>query len=523
MVKRIRRYIAARKNRLWLYYLTFFLLAALPVFLIFERIIFSVLPHYLWVNIVFHAGLEAFASSMALFVGIIFLQRSLRVNNNHIFLLALGFINMGILNGFHAVSPPGGEGFVFLHSLAMLTGAFFFSSLLVARPKGNVTSNTWMLWNTVLFSLLIGVWGLVYPDSLPNMVTGAKFSLLAVNINLLAGVLFSLATLRFIINFHRHLHVEDFLFSCLFLLFAFSGLTFRYSAIWTDEWWFWHITRFAGYLILIFIVGRDYQVILSLIRKSFSARSKVEKDLREQVDLKSKFLAEASHEIRTPLATIREGLNVLLEGNHGELNEKQKEYLDLAKKSADRLGHLVGDLLDFQKLNSGRVRFVFEENDINDTLSEVYNTMHSLAEQKGLDFKLDVDKDLPRIKFDKEKIIQVVVNLVNNALKFTNKGAITISSTKEGNTLKVSVRDTGSGISLPEQGRLFKEFEQLERKQQLGQKGIGLGLAISKEIVEGHNGKIWVDSQLGKGSTFSFLLPISERRTNEGLIGPAKE
>ncbi|MFC1674553.1 ATP-binding protein [Candidatus Omnitrophota bacterium] len=513
MVKRIRRYIAAHRKKLWLYYLTFFLLAALPVFLILERSIFAVFPHYLWVNIAFHAGLEAFGSFMALFIGIIFFQRSLRDNNNHIFLLALGFINMGILDGFHAVSPPGGDGFVFLHSLAMLTGAFFFSSLLVARPKGNVTSNAWMLWNTALFSLLVGVWALVYPESLPNMVTGTEFSLLAANINLLASVLFSLATLRFIITFHRHLHVEDFIFGCLFLLFAFPGLTLKYSTIWCDEWWIWHSMRFAGYLILIFFVSRDYQMILSLIRKSFSERTKTEKDLKEQVDLKSKFLAEASHEIRTPLATIREGLNVLLEGNYGEINEKQREYLALSKKSADRLGHLVGDILDFQKLNSGRVRFDLVENDINETLIEVYNTMHSLAEQKGLDFKLDLEKDLPRIIFDKEKIIQVIVNLINNALKFTSKGIITISSAKGDNSLKVSVRDTGSGISLPEQGRLFKEFEQLERKQQLGQKGIGLGLAISKEIVEGHNGKIWADSQLGKGSTFSFILPIAERRT----------
>ena len=134
--------------------------------------------------------------------------------------------------------------------------------------------------------------------------------------------------------------------------------------------------------------------------------------------------------------------------------------------------------------------------------------MNIVAKEKGLDFILNLDKELPKIKFDRDKISQVLSNLVNNSLKLTEKGSITISTTKGNNVIQVSVKDTGPGIKEEDMPRLFKQYEQLERKTG----GTGLGLAISSEIIKAHKGKIWAESTFGQGTTLHFLLPIEERR-----------
>ncbi len=230
--------------------------------------------------------------------------------------------------------------------------------------------------------------------------------------------------------------------------------------------------------------------------------------LKETLELKSKFTSTVSHELRTPIAVIQEGINIVRDGLLGNINDKQKDTLSAVSKNAHRLSWLIDDILDFQKFESGKMKLVFEENDINKVIQEAYKGIELLGKEKGLNFVFNMGKDLPEIKFDKYRITQVITNLLANAIKFTDRGNIIVSTAKNGNNIQVAVRDTGCGIKPGDIPRLFKSFEQLGEPNKHGGKGTGLGLAISKEIIVRHGGKIWVESEPGKGTVFYFILPI---------------
>jgi signal transduction histidine kinase len=210
------------------------------------------------------------------------------------------------------------------------------------------------------------------------------------------------------------------------------------------------------------------------------------------------------------LAAIRTGVSLVLDVLSGTISAEQKEVLDIVKIDVDRLSRLINDILDFHKLDAKKMQFKIEENDINVFVRESYNTMLHLAEQKGLKFNLCLYENLPKALFDKDRIVQVLGNLVNNALKFTEKGQISISTKQEKNYVHVIVADTGRGIGLKDMSRIFQSFEQLELAGNAKMEGTGLGLAICKEIIEQHHGKIWVQSQIGQGSSFHFTLPITK-------------
>lgn len=234
--------------------------------------------------------------------------------------------------------------------------------------------------------------------------------------------------------------------------------------------------------------------------------------LEEALKVKSEFTSTVSHELRTPLAAIKEGIAIVSDGTAGGLNNEQKEFLDIAKRNVDRLARLINNILGFQKLEAGKATFSFEHEDVNEAVKEAVSTMASLADQKGLYLKFEPAKELPKIKFDRDKISQVLTNLISNAIKFTDNGGVIIKTDKGDNFVKVSVADTGPGIKKEDIPKLFRQFSQLEDGIKRKTGGTGLGLAISKEIIEKHKGKIWVDCEYGKGSTFSFSLPIIERR-----------
>ncbi|MCX6355763.1 MAG: PAS domain S-box protein [Candidatus Aureabacteria bacterium] len=226
------------------------------------------------------------------------------------------------------------------------------------------------------------------------------------------------------------------------------------------------------------------------------------------LEQKNNFMNMVSHELRTPLTSIKEGISLVAEGIAGPINPQQKELLDIGKQNIDRLSRLINQVLDFQAIDSGSMQFSFRENDINRAVKEARASLLSLATKKGIQLNLALDESLPLIKFDKDKILGVLINLLNNALKFTEKGSITITTERGDNIIKVSIKDTGIGIKEEDMPKLFQRFSQVKRKAG----GSGLGLAISKEIIEAHNGKIGAKSEFGKGTTLHFILPIKERR-----------
>jgi len=246
------------------------------------------------------------------------------------------------------------------------------------------------------------------------------------------------------------------------------------------------------------------------IATDITERKLAEEKLREAMEIKSEFISMVSHELRTPITSIKEGISIVLEEAAGEINDEQKELLGIAKRNLDRLARLINDVLDFQKLQADKMRFNMQNNNINEVVEEVYKAMLPSVREKELDFSINLDSTLPRIKFDVDKIIQVLANLVSNAVKFTDKGHITITTSKLENEILVSMSDTGCGMKQEDLPRLFHKFEQLAKGEERKTGGTGLGLAICKEIIERHNGKIWAKSEAGGGSTFCFTLPTTE-------------
>lgn len=249
------------------------------------------------------------------------------------------------------------------------------------------------------------------------------------------------------------------------------------------------------------------------IQHDITERKQSDKAREQTIEAKSQFISMASHEVRTPLTAMKEGIRLVLEEVTGPLNRDQKELLDIAQRNLDRLARLINDLLDFQKLGSGKVDFDMQENDINLVVTEIAQTMRPLIKEKQLQLVTELDQSVPKIVFDKDRITQVLTNVVNNAIKFTEQGTITVTTDRRDNTVQVSVKDTGYGITNEDLPKLFREFEQLASSKQRKTGGSGLGLAISRQIIKQHNAKIWAQSETGKGTTVHFVLPINERRS----------
>ena len=176
----------------------------------------------------------------------------------------------------------------------------------------------------------------------------------------------------------------------------------------------------------------------------------------------------------------------------------------------DILAIIINDILDFQKLSAGKMEFSMQKNDMNEVVKEIEEAMVHLANEKGVSLITELDDNMPRIKFDRDRITQVLMNIVNNAVKFTKQGDIIITTAKDDNIVHVCVQDTGPGVKEEDLPKLFREFEQISTGKDRKTGGTGLGLAISRQIIKEHNGEIWAESEYGKGATFHFVLPVEQ-------------
>jgi signal transduction histidine kinase len=224
---------------------------------------------------------------------------------------------------------------------------------------------------------------------------------------------------------------------------------------------------------------------------------------------KSEFLANMSHELRTPLNAILGFSQVLREGMFGEVNEKQTEYLDDILSSGYHLLALINDVLDLSKVEAGQVELDVGPFSLRETLERGVVMVRDRAANGGVQVTLAAVKDVDVVRGDERRIRQVVFNLLSNAVKFTPAGgAVGVSATQTNGEVRVSVADTGPGIALEDHERIFEEFQQTDAGVEQ-REGTGLGLALSKRLVELHGGRIWVESEPGKGSTFTFAIPAS--------------
>jgi signal transduction histidine kinase len=215
-----------------------------------------------------------------------------------------------------------------------------------------------------------------------------------------------------------------------------------------------------------------------------------------------------SHELRTPLNAILGYTELILDNIYGETPDKMRGVLERLQTNGKHLLGLINDVLDLSKIEAGQLTLDLAGYSLEDVVQTVFTAVESLATGKKLALTVDIAPKLPPGCGDERRLAQVLLNLVGNAIKFTDTGEVRISATAGNGTFEVCVTDTGPGIAVAEQKRIFEQFHQVDSSNTKAKSGTGLGLAIAKRIVELHGGQIWVDSEGGKGSAFHFTLPI---------------
>lgn len=255
--------------------------------------------------------------------------------------------------------------------------------------------------------------------------------------------------------------------------------------------------------------------------RDITEHKKAQEKIKKMIDTKSGFISIVAHELRTSLAAIIEGVSIVFDGTAGRLNKKQKKFLNIAKRNADRLNVLITDVLDFQKLETNRMDLDIQDNDINQLVSEVHETMSLHAKKKGVELSLEIDRNPLIAKFDRAKITQVLTNLVHNAIKFTpEKGRISIDVKNLNEELAINITDNGIGIPKEALPKIFECFYRVSQRNKEIQ-GTGLGLAIVHKIVMMHNGRIDVASEPDKGTTFTIFLPLDPKYKPNPSSAPA--
>jgi signal transduction histidine kinase len=254
-----------------------------------------------------------------------------------------------------------------------------------------------------------------------------------------------------------------------------------------------------------------YSALEKRVRERTHELALANEKLKELDYLKSDFVSNVSHELRTPLTAIKGAVDLMLREIAGPLTEKQTHYLTRVRSNTQHLAALINDLLDLSKIESGRIEVKSSRVSLGGLVHEVVEGLRPVAAEKVIALEATIREPSILVWADRHKINQVLMNLIGNAIKFTPvQGRVTVSASKNGEeSVQVSVSDTGPGVPPDEKEKVFAKFYQIAEVNGENPNGTGLGLAISKALVELHGGKIWVESEPGRGSTFSFTLPVS--------------
>ena len=280
------------------------------------------------------------------------------------------------------------------------------------------------------------------------------------------------------------------------------------------------------------------QVILPLKSASLYDELKTtNRKLQKLERLKSEFISIVSHELRTPLTAIKNAMDIILSGKAGDMTENIEKFVTMGKRNAIRLSGIINDLLDISKIEAGKMDFKFELTHIEPVIEYVKTNLTEVAKEKGLSIKYTPSEESVEVYADSNRIEQVLTNLVSNAIKFTPSGEIEISSKVvnarelhydqcfeedikklQGNYLQVCVEDHGIGIERKDLNHVFDKFAQIENSLSRQVGGSGLGLPIARQLMESHNGAIWCDSEINKGSRFYFVIPVANDKSNFNMI-----
>ena len=257
--------------------------------------------------------------------------------------------------------------------------------------------------------------------------------------------------------------------------------------------------------ILLMTLGA---LILAALFKQIRDQSRA---VAEASQHKSQFLANMSHELRTPLNAILGYTELILDNLYGETPDKMRKALDRVQQNGRHLLNLINDVLDLSKIEAGKLTLSLSDYSLNNVVQGVFVAVESLAGEKKLELKMDVPPGLPIGHGDERRITQVLLNLIGNAIKFTDAGTVTVTAEAAKDAFTIAVRDTGPGIADADRLTIFEEFRQGDSSVTKKKAGTGLGLSIARRIVEMHGGRLWVESKLGEGSTFFVTLPIKAK------------
>jgi PAS domain S-box-containing protein len=245
------------------------------------------------------------------------------------------------------------------------------------------------------------------------------------------------------------------------------------------------------------------------------------RDITREVEAdraKTEFVSTVSHELRTPLTSIKGYTDLLHAGAVGPINDAQERFLGIIKTNADRLTALINDLLDISRIETGRIQLNMETVDMVGVIHEVLDLLQGEIEGKGLELRLDLPEQAPTVLGDRARLVQIVTNIVSNSQKYTDEGWIHITLASLEGALRLDVVDSGIGISPEDMAKIFERFYRADTPVVEGRGGTGLGLSITRDLTELHGGRIWVQSELGVGSTFTVLLPIADRKLPPSLL-----
>ncbi len=269
------------------------------------------------------------------------------------------------------------------------------------------------------------------------------------------------------------------------------------------------------------------QMLEQKVIERTEALERMNRELEKANELKGRFIANMSHELRTPLNSIIGFSEILLEETFGKLNDDQMRYVRNIQNSGKHLLELINNVLDLSKIDSGRYELQYETFFVEDVINEVVETMKPMAESKSLNIVINIDPEIDTLTADRVKVKQILYNLLSNAIKFTPEGgSVSVSAHRDRindeEAVRFAVKDTGVGIPPDDLDRIFDEFEQIDTSLSRQYGGVGLGLTLTKRLVELHGGSISVESTLGKGSTFYFTLPVA-REVKEEVVEEKKE
>ena len=250
------------------------------------------------------------------------------------------------------------------------------------------------------------------------------------------------------------------------------------------------------------------QVQIANLESQLSETDKARARAEQADQVKSSFLASMSHELRTPLNAVINFSKFVANGDVGEVNSEQKNMLNEVVDSAKHLLNLINDVLDMSKIESGSLKlFIVDDVDVEEIVNKVASTARGLLGDKTIEIQIQIEENLPKIRGDRQRILQVLLNIMSNACKFTDEGSITLNAMRTDNQVKISVTDTGAGIAQEDLNEVFEAFTQTKTGLRQGG-GTGLGMPITKNLVEAHGGHIDLESELKQGSTFTVSLPI---------------